>query len=339
MTASPAPIRACTPSIAGSTVPSGTVPESASSTDGRRGADHHREPGAGAGDRERVSGARRAARACAAAISPPTASPPSTPMLRMFAPSAVTPPSANTKACTTRTTAEDHPREPRAEQDRRERRAEEMAARAARDGEVEHLRGEHERGRDAEQRGAAVVELALGAPQAVGDRAAAGTAQASATSLDRKPSGMCMAHLGESGGSDLQRGQRPTTGKWTSRASKPQASATMASTRIIALEVQRRERRRSARTPHSRRRGGWRASSAPRRGRHGRGGRGPRARAPRGCGRRRPRSVRRHAPAEAAGDLLGADRGVGGEQRLDHDAAGARDAQAAGAQRRQRSGS
>ena len=51
-------------------------------------------------------------------------------------------------------------REPRAEQDRRERGAEEVAAGAARDREVEHLRREHERGRDAEQRDAALVELA-----------------------------------------------------------------------------------------------------------------------------------------------------------------------------------
>src|SRR4051812_26642181 len=45
------------------------------------------------------------AAARAAYISPPTSSAPSTPMLRMLAPSAVKPPSANTNACTPITTA------------------------------------------------------------------------------------------------------------------------------------------------------------------------------------------------------------------------------------------
>src|SRR3954469_7386751 len=103
MMPSPTPISACTPSIGGSTVPSGTGPDSASSSE------HAAAPAITAShappaDTASSTPRRRGSTDRAASISPPTTSAPMTPMLRTFAPSAVTPPSANTNDCTTSTT-------------------------------------------------------------------------------------------------------------------------------------------------------------------------------------------------------------------------------------------
>ena len=81
-----------------------------------------------------------------------------TPMLRTFAPSAVTPPSANTNACVGEHHRHHQAGEPRPEQDRRQRGAQEVAAGAAGDGEVEHLGREDERRGHAEQRDPPLVE-------------------------------------------------------------------------------------------------------------------------------------------------------------------------------------
>ena len=94
----------------------------------------------------------------ASTIASPMPSAPTTPMLRMFAPRAVMPPSANTKAWPAMTTAITMQASHGPEQDRGERAAQQVAAGAAGHREVEHLHGEDERGRDAEQGHLAVVE-------------------------------------------------------------------------------------------------------------------------------------------------------------------------------------
>ena len=105
----------------------------------------------------RIAPRREPARATC--ISPPTSSAPITPMLRMFAPSAVMPAVGEHERLHAEHDRQRQAGEPGPEQDRRQRGAEEVAARAARDREVEHLRGEDERGGDAEQRDAALVEV------------------------------------------------------------------------------------------------------------------------------------------------------------------------------------
>jgi hypothetical protein len=152
-TASPTPITAWTASIAGSTVPSGTVPDAASSSE------HAAAPAMTASQAAMPTVPRNAARVRGRSLRPtastsPAPSPPTTPMLRMLAPSAVTPPSAKTKACMTSTDGQDEARGPGAEQHGGERRAEEVPAGPTGDGEVQHLGSEHERARDAEQRDA-----------------------------------------------------------------------------------------------------------------------------------------------------------------------------------------
>ena len=108
---------------------------------------------------------RAARRACsgsarrAASISPPTTSPPITPMLKTLAPERGDAAVGEHERLHAEHDREHQAREPWPEQDRRQRGAEEVPAGAARDREVEHLRREHERGGDAEQRHAALVEV------------------------------------------------------------------------------------------------------------------------------------------------------------------------------------
>ena len=170
MTASPTPITTCTASIAGSTVPSGTVPESASQTavaaapattasqapapgDAEQHAAPARQQAPGrehqAADDEAADHAHvddvRAERAHAAV--------------------------GEHEALRRQDDGEHEAGEPRAEQDGGERCAEEVAARAAGDREVEHLGGEDERAGHAEQRHEPVVEPRAGPVQADADGA------------------------------------------------------------------------------------------------------------------------------------------------------------------------
>ena len=92
----------------------------------------------------------------------PASSAPSTPMLRMLAPSAQIPPSANANAWTMSTTAITRQASHGPEQHGGERRAEEVAAGAAGDREVEHLYGEDECGQHAQQRHAGLVKFEVG---------------------------------------------------------------------------------------------------------------------------------------------------------------------------------
>ena len=159
----------------------------------RGGAGHHRQPGAGAGDAE-----QRAAR------------------VRQHAPRGEHQPADEQRADHAhvedvrpergdaavgeheRLDDEHHRQhqagEPWPEQDRRERGAEEVAAGAARDREVEHLGREHERGGDAEQRHAALVEVDARARAGRSrPRRPPGRRRRPRPRCDRKPSGMCMA--------------------------------------------------------------------------------------------------------------------------------------------------
>ena len=167
ITASPTPISAWTPSIAGSTVPSGTVPETRELDRRGRRAGHHREPRRHAARRPRNARARRGgstARAERAARAPA----PSAPMHAHV--EDVRPERRDAAVGEQERLHDEHHRqhqagEPRPEQDRRQRRAEEVPARAARHREVEHLRGEDERGGHAQQRDLALVERPVGPAQ------------------------------------------------------------------------------------------------------------------------------------------------------------------------------
>ena len=86
---------------------------------------------------------------------------PARPMSVMFAPSAVMPPSWKSSACTVSTTAMTMTRAPGPEQDGGERRADQVAADAGRDGDVDHLRREHERRRGAQHAGRHRVGIGL----------------------------------------------------------------------------------------------------------------------------------------------------------------------------------
>ena len=78
-------------------------------------------------------------------------------MLTMFRPSAVSPPSANSSACTHSTTATQTAR-PGADQHGGEHAAQEVPAGAAGDREVQHLDGEDEGGDESGQRRLLFVE-------------------------------------------------------------------------------------------------------------------------------------------------------------------------------------
>ena len=195
ITASPTPISAWTPSIAGSTVPSGTVPEIASSSAVAAApaiTASHAPPATTA--RKRRSRPRQQAPRTAThqRSRPPSA--PITPMLRTFAPSARDAAVGEHERLRREHDRHHQAGEPRPEQDRRQRGAEEVAARAAGDGEVEHLRGEDERRRDAEQRDARARRASRSARRsATATAPTATTPAAAATPGSRKPSGMCIA--------------------------------------------------------------------------------------------------------------------------------------------------
>ena len=93
-----------------------------------------------------------------------------TPMLRMFAPSARDAAVGEEEGLDDQHHRHDEAGEPGPEQDRGQSGAEQVAAGAAHDGEVEHLDGEDERGQDAEQGNAGFVELDVGHAQAIGHR-------------------------------------------------------------------------------------------------------------------------------------------------------------------------
>ena len=223
----------------------------------------------------------------------PTTSAPTTPMLRTFAPSAVTPPSANRNACTARTTASTRQASHGPSRIDGERGARGSGRCAAGDREVQHLRGEDERGGDAEQRDAALVErrarraAGRARPRRAGSdaRAAHRAGQEAVRDVQRELRHLCRAssRLG------AHAGQRPTIGKWVKCASKPVLGADRVAhgvelgRRSTATDARRSGRRRgSSRAPSRRERVEARA-----RGRGGRGGRARPPRASRGCGRRR----------------------------------------------------
>ena len=123
---------------------------------GRGRAGHHREPGADGGDRQ--DRLRRAA-VRATCISPPTSSAPIDAHVEDVRAERGEPAVGEHERLHAEHDRQREAGEPGAEQDRGERGAEEVSARASRHREVEHLRGEDERRGDAEQRDAALVEV------------------------------------------------------------------------------------------------------------------------------------------------------------------------------------
>ena len=159
--ASPMPMSAWTPTIAGRARPAASCPQAASSRAIATAPADDRDPGRDAGGRD--AGPRPRRRATPAqrrgrAAYPPSV--PTTPMLKMLAPSTTRPPSWKTSAWTATTQAITSVAGPRPEEDRREDAAEQVAGRPADDREVEHLGREDERRHDAHQRDRPLVERA-----------------------------------------------------------------------------------------------------------------------------------------------------------------------------------
>ena len=320
ITASPMPISACTPSIAAARCRAGRCRTS------RARATHALAPAITASQAPTRDDGQEACRGAAAApraqraSAPPTTSAPITPMFSTFAPSAVTPPSANTKACVTSTTdittqASQGPSRIAASAG-----AEEVAARAARDREVEHLRREHERRGDAEQRDAALVEVAARAPQAVRRRRRRpAPAQPAATS--GRQEAVRDVHGGASCGADSRR-RRRRSGSARSGVEAGSALDRVAH-RVGGVAGERHARRRRPRRPPSRG-GGRRARSRP----------GP---WPMWTCRTRPTVLERvevavdRGDVAVAGDVLGAQRPSDSNSACRSRRRGARQAQAAGA--------
>ena len=131
-------------------------------------------------------------------------------MFTTFAPSALTPPSANTKLWVASTTASTRQLSHGPSRTRRERGAEEVPARPPGDGEVEHLGGEHERAGHAEQRDDAVVEPAAGATEADAD-GARGDDRGAGGDLGRQEP---VRDVHGAAPFAVHSGQSPTIGKW-----------------------------------------------------------------------------------------------------------------------------
>ena len=94
---------------------------------------------------------------------PPT--PPTMPMLKMFAPSAVMPPSANIRHCTISTDAMTITADAGPQERRHQHAADQVAGRATGHREVDHLRREHERRRQPQQRHALRRQVLARLPQ------------------------------------------------------------------------------------------------------------------------------------------------------------------------------
>jgi hypothetical protein len=90
-------------------------------------------------------------------------------MFSTLAPSALIPAVGEHQRLRGHDDGEHEARQPRAEEYRRQRGAQQVPARAGRDGEVQHLRGEDERREHSEHRDPLVVEVPVGNPQRVAD--------------------------------------------------------------------------------------------------------------------------------------------------------------------------
>ena len=138
---------------------------------GRRGADHDRQPGARGGDRQQ----RRAAagqRPVGPEHQPADDEPAEHAHVEDVRPERGYPAVGEQEGLEDQHDGQHHPRHPRSEEQGGQRRAEEVPARAARHGEVEHLGGEDERARHPQQGKSLVVEVDLRAPEPVADREA-----------------------------------------------------------------------------------------------------------------------------------------------------------------------
>ena len=143
ISASPMPITTCQPSIAVSTVAErrpAPVPPTANSPTKASAATGHRDQRGDPGRDRRTSGSRFGSTACSEPEHQPAdADAPTSAIRVMLVPSAVMPPSAKSRPGPAARRARQSARRPRADQDRGQRAAEQVAAGAGADREVDHL--------------------------------------------------------------------------------------------------------------------------------------------------------------------------------------------------------